>query len=76
VIGAPSNIMLSGIVEQESGVAPSPPSSSVRAIVITLIVMLVLALALLLLVIFFAPPVGSELAGRVTESPIARSSQV
>jgi len=56
MIGAPTNIILSGIVERESGETPPPSSVSVKAIVVTLIVMLALALVSMLLVVFFAPP--------------------
>ena len=46
MIGAPSTILLDGLVEQESGKTPGPPAIGIKAIAITLLVMFVLGLAL------------------------------
>jgi hypothetical protein len=47
MIGAPTSIMIDGMVERESGVTPPPPPISVRAMIIGLVVMFLLGLALL-----------------------------
>ena len=60
MVGAPVNITIDGIVEQESGVTPPPSAISVKAIVITLVVMLVLGLAILF-ALQLAPPFEDEL---------------
>ena len=50
MVGASSTIMLDGLVEEESGKTPPPPTISVRAVVIAVVGMLVLGLLLLLLI--------------------------
>jgi hypothetical protein len=50
LIGAPTTILLDGIVERESGETPPPPPVSVKAIVIVLVVMLLLGAVLLVVV--------------------------
>ena len=47
MVGAPVNITIDGIVEQESGKTPPPPAVSVKAVAITLAVMLILGLVIL-----------------------------
>jgi hypothetical protein len=51
MIGAPSSIMLDGIVEQESGVTPPPPAVSVKAVVIVLVAMFLFGLIMLVFVL-------------------------
>ena len=46
-IGAPTGILIDGIVESESGRTPSPPPFSVKAAAIGLVVMFLLGLVLL-----------------------------
>jgi hypothetical protein len=43
-IGAPTNVIIDGIVERESGVTPSPPPFSVKTAIIVLVAMMVLGL--------------------------------
>ena len=45
-LGAPTMIMIDGIVERESGVTPPPPAISVKAIAIFLGIMILLGIAL------------------------------
>lgn len=73
MIGAPVSITLDGIVERESGVTPSPPTVSVKAIAIALVVMFLLGAAIAVYVLWFAPPPdyrGLEFgaAGRVEQA--------
>jgi hypothetical protein len=56
MIGAPTSIILDGIVERESGVTPSPPVVSVAAIVVVLVVMMIVGLAILIIVPIVSPP--------------------
>ena len=56
MIGAPSSIIIDGLVEEESGVTPPPPPISVRAVVITLVVMFVIGVIVLSLGLHFLRP--------------------
>ena len=54
-VGAPSAITLDGITERESGVTPSPPPISVKAIVIGLSVMLLVGIVIMIVLMQFGP---------------------
>jgi len=55
-IGAPTNVIIDGIVERESGVTPSPPPFSVKTAIIVLVAMMVLGLLLSLVLSRLSAP--------------------
>ena len=63
MIGAPSSILLDGIVENESGVTPPPPPISVRAAAIGLLVMFVLGVCLAVWLLRHPAPAWVDGAG-------------